>query len=157
MNCWSNLLIVFCLCFSSVHGFSQSRREQQVEQLAREFVACFNKPDATSFEFMEGLLVDDFIQVTSSGKVIVGKQANLRMYREAREEIDQNFDHLRFDFDVQSVKVLRRKTAVVFGVAECRGALQGGQVFERQIHETLVFTRIGKKWRLTHEHSSRIE
>jgi hypothetical protein len=127
--------------------------EKAVKALTALFVGVFRTEKAVPVERLADVLSDDFIQVRAKGQVR-GKEANLKQYGKATDEIRTLFTRFDASYEVASVRMLG-SGAVVFGQITFSGTLkEGNKPWQRVIWETLVFERTPEGWRLVQEHSS---
>jgi len=150
--------VVSLLAFPLALPASAAKPEAaEVRQLANRFLAMLRTEKPTPLDAVGEMLADDFVQSTSHGTVVQGRKENLRWIRTALDEIQTLFDKFDYRFDIQRVKVYPR-SALVFGKVKLFGTLKnGGQQFERQIWETMVFEKVGETWKMVHEHSTRVK
>lgn len=130
--------------------------EFAVRKLAREWVAAWRTEDATPARRVGGMLDEEFVSVSSTGRLTAGKEANLRLWRESMAEIRDVFNEWTLTFEVRSVKLFAGG-AIVTGLVTMDGRLKDGDApFHRYVWETLVFRREGAAWRLVQEHAARV-
>jgi ketosteroid isomerase-like protein len=138
------------------HCQAEDPQEQKVRELANKYVAMVRTDNPTSLDAIGQMLDKDFIQSTSHGTVVRGREENLRWNKEAVDQIKNLFSQFDFRFDIQSVRV-NVDTALVFGKLTLFGQLEDGGKFERQIWETIVFEKTDAQWKMVHEHSTRVK
>jgi len=129
-------------------------QEQEVRELAKKYIGMVRTDNPTPLDAIGEMLDKDFIQSTSHGTVVRGREENLRWNKKAVDEIDELFSQFDFKFDVQSVRV-NVDAALVFGKLILFGQLKDDRKFERQIWETIVFEKKDGHWKMVHEHSTR--
>ena len=151
---WSAIAMVAIV---AQHCQADDPQEQKVCELANKYAAMVRTDNPTPLNAMGELLDKDFIQSTSHGTVVRGREANLLWNRKAVDEIDELFSQFDFKFDIQTVRV-NVDSALVFGKLTLFGQLNdGGGRFERQIWETIVFEKTDGRWKMVHEHSTRVK
>ena len=132
----------------------QSARDATVLKLAKEFAAAFRSENPTPIQRLGQLLSDDIIQVRSIGNIVEGKEANLRFYREAIDEIREAFSTMTVRYLVSRYRSAP-EDAVVFGRLVLEGRLKANdRPFKREIWETLVFRKHADQWKIVLEHST---
>lgn len=131
-------------------------QEQEVRELAKNYIGMVRTDNPTPLDAIGEMLDEDFIQSTSHGTVIRGREENLRWNKKAVDEIDELFSQFDFKFDIQTVRT-NVDSALVFGKLTLFGQLKDGGRFERQIWETIVFEKTDGRWKMVHEHSTRVK
>ena len=128
--------------------------EDTVRKAAHEFVGCFRLKNTTPLSRLDRTLAEDFIQATSRGQVVRGREANTAVYREAVDEIRAAFSEFDTRYDIEVVRVFK-DSAFVFGKLTMAGRLKNGNApYRRVIWESLIFERGETGWRMLHEHST---
>jgi len=149
-------LALSCLCACAAAA-DEEAEERNVESLARQYLAMVRTEDPTPLETVEEMLAEDFIQSTSHGTVVKGREENVRWIGKALSEIRDLFNAFDYRLDVQTVRVYGQ-SALVFGKVELSGELkESRKPFQREIWETMVFVGKDGKWKLVHEHSTRVK
>ncbi len=149
---WSALSAVFLFVHSSS---ADEPQEREIRELANKYVAMVRTDNPTPLDAIREMLAEDFIQSTSHGKVVQGRDENLRWYKKAVDEIQALFSRFDYRFEIQTVRT-HPSSALVFGKITLFGELKDdGSKFERQIWETIVFEKADGTWRMVHEHSTR--
>jgi len=103
------------------------------------------------------LFAEDIVAFWSSGSVYRGRAAMLAACEQATAELERDFEEFRAT--AKEVEVHRKGDLAWL---TCRLVLAGTLTkergdFERQVRSTFVFEKRDGKWRMVHEHSTRIE
>lgn len=150
---WSTFAIVAIV---AQHSQGSEPQEQEVRELAKRYIGMVRTENPTPLDAIGEMLDKDFIQSTSHGTVIRGREENLRWNKKAVDEINELFSQFDFKYDIQSVR-MNVDSALVFGKLTLFGQLKDGRDFERQIWETIVFEKTDGHWKMIHEHSTRVK
>jgi len=126
------------------------------EALARQFLAMVDTENRTPMSAVDDLLLDKFVQGSSTGEVHVGRPQNLQFYSDAVAEVDRFFKWFESDYRIESVQFLDDTATVVGNLAMIGGNEVGKETYRREFLESLVFTKVDGKWRLALEHSTRL-
>jgi ketosteroid isomerase-like protein len=148
-------IVVASLALAAADKFAPPDAAGALRRQALKYVAAFRTENPTDFAELEGMLADDFVQVGSDGNVYEGREANLKLYRNAIVEIREAFETLDIRLHISKVRV-SRDAGYVFGKIVSSGKLKDGRRFHREVWETIIFRRVRGRWIMVHEHSSRI-
>ncbi len=131
--------------------------ERVVRRLADEFVAAICSDDPEPFTRLGEIFADDVRQITMEGKIIQGKRDNLFYYRSQRKKNQVRLRSRTARYDIRSVEI-SCDVAVVFGEVEVeRWGKNAPEPHRGSFWETLVFRKIGGRWRLAQEQSTKIK
>jgi ketosteroid isomerase-like protein len=102
------------------------------------------------------LFTVDIEALWSNGKTYRGRESVLKALQESQLELEEAFES--FGARAEQVRVQRRgDVAWVTCRIKMNGTLtEGGGPFARIVRSTFVFEQQGHRWRMAHEHSSRL-
>jgi uncharacterized protein (TIGR02246 family) len=131
--------------------------ERAVRRLANEFIAAICSNDPEPFRRLGEIYADDVRQITMEGKIIQGKRDNLFYYSSLRKKNLVRLRSRTARYDIRSIEI-SCDVAVVFGEVEVeRWGKNAPEPHRGSFWETLVFRKVGGRWHLAQEQSTKIK
>ncbi len=140
------ILLLACLCALGAAAAAQKmpKAERAIRAVMADQQAAWNRGDLTAF--MDGYWRSDSLRFIGSRGLTYGWQPTLDNYRKGYPDRDAMG---QLTFDILSVEQLSARSAFVVGrwhLARKSGDVGG--------HYTLLWKKIGGKWRIVADHTS---